>query len=144
MKLLAIPAKQPGVSPNPQFITTNEQQAVDFSIGQSRIHPRSLAVGKDEQAHAEGAKPKPAVSTLRQRDNRRRGQTGQYGGLCQLLNLSPLETKRPPGDVRHNNSSIAVFRHGGDLRGLHPDSVLDAFKLAVILAYKIDSFRADP
>ena len=144
MKLLAVPAKQACVSSNPQFILANEQQAVNFSIGQPRIHKRSLAIGKDEQANAEGAKPKPGVIILRHRDNRRRSQSGQHGGFRQLFNLSPPEAKRPPGDVRHNNSSVAVFRHGGDLRSLHLGSILDAFKLAVILAHKIGPCRADP
>src|SRR5579862_1786747 len=132
MKLLAIPTEQASVSTDPQFIRINEQEAVDFSVRQARIQQCRLSVGEREQTHSESTQPKLSVSTLRQRDDRRRGQTGQHSGLRQLLDLATVEAKRPFGDVRDNNSTVVVFRHGGDLGGLHAVSVSDALKLAVI------------
>ena len=58
--------------------------------------------------------------------------------------LPALETKRTSADVRYENPAVVVFRHGGHLRDLCPGPILDAFKLAVVLAHNIGSFWADP
>src|SRR5258708_32721232 len=84
-KVFAISAIQALVGADPQLVTTDRQQTIHLSVGQSCVHPSSSPVPKKKEAIAECAHPNLAVGCFCQRDYWR-------GRGSQFLNVGFYET----------------------------------------------------
>src|SRR5258708_20796138 len=101
-KAIAVSAIQARVGADPQLVTTNRQQTIDLSVGQSCVHLGSSPAPKKKEAIAECAHPNLAVGCFCQRDYCRLSGS-------QFLNVVWPETELSLLCFRNHTSVLLVF-----------------------------------
>src|ERR1700722_14270404 len=97
-KAVAVPVVQACVGADPQ-LSTDRQQRIDLSVGQSCVDVGSVPACKKKEAIAERAQPNLAIGCFSHRD---------YGGGSgsQFLNVVCHETECALLDVRNQYSAV--------------------------------------